>query len=104
MLGISAKDKAALIEEMMDPKKVVLTCGQHKYIYKGARKPNFKCPKCNFVSFMGLICNTPPAQRQEQFEMLEWTIHKMIEEVKAGRLTKDTLLKRPEVSVERGVN
>lgn len=104
MLGISAKDKADLISEMMDPRKVVLTCGQHKYTYKGQRKPNFKCPKCNFVSFMGLICNTPPEKRQEQLEMLEFTVNTMIEEVKAGRLTKDTLLKRPEVSIERGVN
>jgi len=56
------------------------------------------------VSFMGLLANTPPDRRQETVEMLEYSIHKLIEAEKRGELDKTTLFKRPEVSIQRDVN
>ncbi len=56
------------------------------------------------VSFMGLIANTPPDRRQDTAEMLEYTIHKLIEAEKRGEIDKMTLFKRPEVNIERDVN
>lgn len=97
MSFITDKDKAALIAEALDPKKVTLTCGVHHYAYGGKLPPNFKCKKCMFTMFLGLIANTPPDKRQDQVEMLEEVIHKMIE-AKGQDQYKD-FFKHPEVYV-----
>jgi hypothetical protein len=97
MSVVSTKDAEALISEAMDPKKVTLTCGAHHYAYGGKLKPNFKCKRCMFTMFMGLICNMPPDKRKEQLEMLEFTIHELIEAKEKG-LIQD-FLKHPEVYV-----
>jgi len=94
---ISEKDRADILALAMDPKKVTLTCGIHHYAYGGKMKPNFKCKRCMFTTFMGLIVNTPPDKQQEQLEMLEYSVHELIEAEKKG-LLKD-LLKHPEVYV-----
>lgn len=73
------KDQEKLISEALDPKKVTLTCGLHHYAYGGKLKPNFKCKRCMFTMFLGLIANTPPDQRQDRAEELEMLIHRMIE-------------------------
>jgi hypothetical protein len=104
MLQLSEKDKAAYLAEALDPNKVTLVCGIHKYAYGSKKKPNFRCKQCAFVNSMGLIANTPPERRMEMLEMFEWTCHKLVEAAKNGSLTKNTLYKRPEVSIERGVN
>ena len=67
---LSKKDQEALISEALDPTKVTLTCGTHTYAYGGKTPPNFKCKRCLFTMFMGLIANTPPDKRKEQMEML----------------------------------
>lgn len=97
MSFISEKDKAALIAEAMDPQKVTLTCGKHHFVYGGKLKPNFKCKRCMFTLFLGLIANTPPDRRQDQVEMLEETIHKLIESSKEGQYLD--FFNRPEVYV-----
>jgi hypothetical protein len=97
MSVLSDKDKAALISEAMDPKKVTLTCGIHHFAYGGKLKPNFKCKRCLFTLFMGLIANTPPDKRQEQLEMLEFTVHELIEAKQSGKL--QDFFKHPEVYV-----
>jgi hypothetical protein len=89
--------------------KVLLTCGIHQWSYGQKRNgkpvpPNFSCARCQMVSFMGLLCNTPPEKREETVEMLEYTIHHLIEADKRGEIDVNKLLKRPEVSIERGVN
>lgn len=97
MALVSDKDKAALIAEAMDPKKVTLTCGTHSYAYGGKLPPNFKCKKCIFTMFLGLIANTPPDKRQDQVEMLEEVVHKMVEAKDQGQYAD--FFKRPEVYV-----
>lgn len=94
---ISKKDQEQLIAEAMDPKKVTLTCGVHHYVYGGKLKPNFTCKRCIFTMFLGLIANTPPDKRQDQVEMLEEVIHKMIE-AKDEAMYQD-FFRRPEVYV-----
>jgi hypothetical protein len=94
---ISKKDAEALIAEAMDPKRVVLTCGAHHYVYGGVKKPNFKCKRCVFTMFMGLICNTPPDKRDEQLEMLEFTVHELLEAKNKGLL--QDFFAHPEVYV-----
>jgi len=46
---------------------------------------------------MGLIANTPPDKRKEQMEMLEFTIHELIEAKKSGKM--QDFFKHPEVYV-----
>lgn len=89
-----------LLQEALDPQKVTLTCGIHGYAYGSKRShPNFKCKQCNMVSFMGLLANTPPEKRQETVEMLEYTIHKLVEADKRGELDRATILKHPIVTI-----
>ena|SRR6266705_340196 len=94
---LSKKDQEQLISEALDPKKVTLTCGKHTYAYGGKTKPNFRCKRCMFTMFMGLIANTPPDKRQEQMEMLEFSVHELIEAKKSGKL--QDFFKHPEVYV-----
>jgi hypothetical protein len=102
----SKRDIDKMISEALDPNKVLLQCGIHKWVYGMKDKigrsvpPNFKCKQCTMVSFMGLLANTPPDRRQETVEMLEYSIHKLIEAEKRGEIDKMTLFKRPEVSIE----
>jgi len=99
-----------LLDEALDPQKVILTCGIHNWSYGLKNKfgkpvpPNFKCKQCTMVSFMGLLANTPPEKRQETVEMLEYSVHKLIEAEKRGEIDRKTLFERPEVSIERDVN
>jgi hypothetical protein len=90
---------AKLIEEALDPNKVTLSCGIHNYFYSRTSKPNFKCKQCMMVSFMGLLANTPPEKREETVEMLEYTIHHLIEADKRGEIDHKKLLERPEVYI-----
>jgi hypothetical protein len=104
------RDAEKLAQEALDPEKVILTCGIHQWSYGQRNKlgepvpPHFNCRQCEMVSFMGLLSNTPPDRRQETVEMLEYSIHKLIEAEKRGEINKETLFKRPEVSIERNVN
>ncbi len=106
----SKRDAEKLAAEALDPQKVHLTCGIHQWSYGQKNKqgapvpPNFKCKQCQMVSFMGLLANTPPDRRQETVEMLEYTVHKLIEAEKRGEIDKMTLFKRPEVNIERDIN
>lgn len=97
MALLSQKDRDQLVSEALDPKKVTLTCGIHHYAYGGRLKPNFKCKQCMMVCFMGLIANTPPEKRKEQMEMLEYSVHELIDLEKKGQLPE--LLKHPEVYI-----
>ena len=97
---ISAKDKAALISEAMDPQKVTLICSTHNFAYgsKGT-KPNFKCKRCLFTMFMGLVANTPPENRKEVMDMLEAEVHSMIEMSKSSDPKLQDFFAHPEVYV-----
>ncbi len=94
---MSKKDQEQLLSEALDPTKVTLTCGEHFYDYGGKTPPNFKCKRCLFTMFMGLIANTPPDKRKEQMEMLEFTINELIEAKKSGKM--QDFFKHPEVYV-----
>lgn len=96
---ISEKSKEALISEALDPKKVTLTCGAHSYAYGGKLKPNFKCKKCMFTMFLGLVANTPPDNRKEMMDMLEAEVHSMIEMSKSKDSKLQDFFKHPEVYV-----
>lgn len=94
---LTEKDKQQLISEVMDPHKVTLTCGLHHYAYGGKLKPNFKCKRCMFTMFMGLIANTPPDKRLDQMDMLEESVHGLLEAHQSGKL--QDFFKHPEVYV-----
>ncbi len=107
ILGTGQTDLKSLLDECMDPDKVVLHCGQHGYTYRNKRtgkynKLNFAFPKCQFVAFFSLLANTPAGKRQETVEMLEYSIHKLIEAEKRGELNSMVLNKSPEVNIEKG--
>ena len=90
---------------VLDPKeKVVLVCGKHKHAYRDGKPPVFKCKDCWMVEYVGLLCNTPKERWDETIEMLEYSIHHMVEAEKRGELNTQQLYKHPLVSVEKNAN
>lgn len=89
------KDK--VVGEVFDKEKVVLTCGKHKFSYGMKRPPVFGCKDCQMVLFVGLLANTPRDKWQETVEMLEYSVHHLVEQDEKGELIKEEFLKRPEV-------
>jgi len=96
---ITDRDKADIISESMDPQKVVLYCATHNWAYGSKRPPAFNCYKCTMASFIGLLANTPPGRRDEVFEMLEYSVNKLIEADKRGEINRIKLFAHPEVTV-----
>jgi hypothetical protein len=99
MAILSKKDQADIISLAMDPQKVTLTCGIHHFAYGGKTKPNFKCKRCMFTLFMGLVANTPPDSQKDVVEMLEAEVHSMIEMSKSNDGKLQDFFKHPEVYV-----
>jgi hypothetical protein len=50
---------------------------------------------------MGLLSNTPPNRRLEVLEMLEYSVHKLVEADKKGQIDRIALFKHPEVSINK---
>jgi hypothetical protein len=98
----SAEDRAKLVAEVFDKDKVVLICSKHKWAYGTKRPPVFGCKKCQMASFMGLMCNIPPARRLEVLEMLEYSVHHLVEAEENGTINDIILNKHPKVTVEKG--
>jgi len=86
--------------EMLDKDKFVLVCDIHRYTYGKTTKPTFNCKKCMMVQFVGLLCNTPKEKMRETVEMLEYTIHKLIEADQRGEIDRMKLYKHPHISIE----
>jgi hypothetical protein len=97
-------DKAKMLLEAADPEKVTLVCSQHHFVYnpRSKRPPVFECKQCMMVAFVGLIASIPPNRRDEVREMLEYSVHKLIEADKNGMIDRIKLFARPEVSVQKG--
>jgi hypothetical protein len=102
MSFLDATDREKLLSECFDKNKVVLTCAKHKYSYGQKRPPVYNCKDCNMVSFVGLMCNIPPNRREEVMEMLEYSVHKLIEADKRGQIDRIKLFKHPQVTITRG--
>jgi len=81
--------------------KVILTCGKHFHAYGDGKPPVFSCYDCQMVEFVGLLCNLPRERWDEVIEMLEYSVHHMIEAEKRGELQQMEFLHRPEVTVEK---
>lgn len=100
-------DKAKFLSEALDPEKVLLVCGIHKWS-PGSKDqrgkpvpPNFKCKQCQFASFMSLLAHIPANKRYEVLEMLEYSTRKLIEADKRGELNAAQLYKHPKVTVTK---
>lgn len=88
---------------VLDPEqKVVLSCGKHFHTYRDKKPPVFACRDCWMVEFVGLLCNTPKERWDEVIEMLEFSIHHMVEQEERGELQKQEFLRHPEVSFTKG--
>jgi hypothetical protein len=97
--------KQALAEKILggvlDKDKFALVCDTHHWAYGSKRPPNFKCKKCMMVSYVGLLCNTPPEKREETLEMLEYSTRRLVEADKKGELDLNELMKHPKVTIEK---
>ena len=98
---LSKSDRDKIVSEALDPDKVVLECGIHHWVYGSKRQPTPGCKQCWMASFLGLIANTPPNKRQEVMDMLEYSVHQLVQADKEGRIDRIKLFKRPEVTIEK---
>ena len=92
---------AEVLTEVFDKDKFNLVCNIHHFAYGSKTLPNFKCKKCTMVSFVGLMCNTPPSKRAELMDALEASIHKMIESEQRGELKLSDFYGHPQVTIEK---
>lgn len=81
--------------------KVTLVCGEHKHAYRDGKPPVFSCKQCWMVEFVGLLCNLPRDRWDETIEMLEYSVHHMVESAQRGELQQMEFLKRPQVTIEK---
>jgi len=95
---------AEVLTEVFDKDKFNLVCDVHHWAYGSKTPPNFKCKKCTMVSFVGLMCNTPPSKRAELMDALESSVHKLVERDKRGELNLADFYQHPQVTVEKGEN
>lgn len=89
------KDK--VVGEVFDKEKVLLTCGKHKWAYGDKRMPTPGCRDCQLASFVGLLAHTPKDKWLEVVEMLEHSVHHLIEQDEKGLLAKEEFMQRPEI-------
>jgi hypothetical protein len=97
--GLEQRIKSQLLEEVLDPQKVTLLCGDHNYVSGSVVPPTAGCSKCWLVYFVTEVGKTPPDKRHDKVEMLEQMVRHMIESEKTGDNMK--LFEHPEVKVER---
>ena len=89
-----------VLSEVLNSEKFRLVCDIHHWVYGSKAPPNFRCKKCAMVSLVGLLCTTPPSQREERVEQLEILIHHMCEAAERGDLKWQEYF-RPEVTIEK---
>ena len=83
-------DKARFIDEVLDPRRVIVYCGRHQYYgpmdeVKAWRvnptaktirtEPMEGCSRCWEVYFLHEIANAPPSKRNELLTQLEEAVH-----------------------------
>lgn len=98
------KEQQDYLNEVVDPQKVALYCGTHMYFGPSkagtvGEKPHMGCPKCCFVMYFHDLATTPPDKRAQRLDELDEVLHKVVEEVEAGRWDFQAL-RHAEVKVE----
>jgi len=99
---LSAKDKEEILKTFVDKDQVMFHCPKHNFFYGEKRQPTPGCKDCIMVSFVGLLANTPPSRHKEVVEMLEYSVHHLLEASQRGELTFDTMFDHPHVTIEQG--
>lgn len=86
------------MEEVLDPRKVSVVCGQHNYAPGGTKPPTSGCKGCWFAYFIHEMAICPPDKREEKMESLEILVHHMSEAAEQG-VTDFGLYPRPQIKI-----
>lgn len=70
----------------MDPNKITLICGKHKYTAGDTGHRGVACADCNRVDFITMFARMDPAIRAEKLDEFEGLVHAMCEMEGAGEL------------------
>lgn len=89
-----------VLTEALNSEKFKLVCSVHRWAYGSKQPPCFSCKQCMMVNFVGLLCNTPPSQREERVDQLEAMVHHMVEAAKRGDLSWQKYF-HPQVEIEK---
>jgi hypothetical protein len=112
---VDAKERERLLDDVLDPNKVILYCQEHGYF--GPLKPSKLflatpskeirtapmpgCQKCWQVYFMQEIGRAAPHEREKLLEELERAVHDAAALEDAG-LFDFVVNRRPEFTIEKG--
>lgn len=85
---LSEQDKAGMLSEVFDSKKITLRCGKHNYFGPVKDRPEFTptlgCKECWQVFYVHELTECPPDKRREKLEEIEEVMHKVVEMVEKG--------------------
>lgn len=78
-MSMTPKEQADYLEQALDPRKLSMYCGLHKYYGPSKTnkeiKPHKNCARCWFVFYVHDMVSTPPHHRAERLEALEEVLH-----------------------------
>lgn len=99
-MALSEKDRAQLLDERLDPRRLNLSCPLHNYYgpigrndqFQGARivpirmreHPAIGCADCIRIYYIFDVLSVPPSERAQRFEELEEVMLKMLEKADKG--------------------
>lgn len=101
----SNEEKKAILQDVLDPRKVVVHCGKHQYMPASlfTPPPVSGCKECWQAFYVTLFGKIPPHKRQEEMERFEEVVRKVVESVEKGEWDFAPF-KHPEVKIHKGVS
>lgn len=100
MKKLTEQQEERILNEVLDPNKIMLVCSTHMYTPGGKSSPAPGCPNCVKAMFIYQLAHTSPEMRQLKLDALESIVNHMVEdEAKGVKLPK--FYAHPQVHVEK---
>ena len=91
---------AVRLAEVLDPKKVIITCEIHHYVPGRDVRRHLGCKQCIMADYVKMFAETPPELREERLDQFEGLIHTLCELDDEGKF--DLKLDRhPQLVIEK---
>lgn len=92
--------RARYLTEVLDPRKIQLTCSIHNYLPGRDIRQHTGCPQCIMADYVKMFAETPPELRAERLDQFEALIQTMCELEDKGKLDI-TLQRSPTLVIEK---
>lgn len=88
------------VAQVLDPNKITLICGKHKYTAGDTAHRGVMCADCNRVDFITMFARMDPKIRAEKLDEFEGIVHAMCELEDEGKLDIN-IYQRPIITFEK---